>query len=189
MPGPDEIAGESGIGFFHNTWHIKDVPVAEALDIVAVERRIAEVVGQLARDEDDFERLAGVAESAGIDDPAYELSEEERFALEEVVPDDIPELEGLDLGVAGLVHALATVRFIPAASCRSHTELSWSEAPVVVFAATELSARTLQPLVAASGCTFERSPDHPGLLAVRGRSIKDTMDLADAVMANYDAFA
>ena len=84
MPRPDEIDEESGIGVFHDTWLIKDIPVVEALDLISVERRIAEVVGQLARDEDDFERLAGLAESAGIDDPAYELSEEERAALAEV---------------------------------------------------------------------------------------------------------
>jgi hypothetical protein len=186
MPKPDEL-DEEGFGYFRDTWLIKDVPVGEAQGITVVERRIAEVVGELADTADDFERLARVAEFGGIDDPAYDLSERERGALAEVVS-DIPELGGLELGVAGLAHALATVRILPAASCRSHLERSWSDAPVVLFAATEFRAKALQPLVEGSGCTFTLDENRPELLVVRGLSIANTMALADAVMENRKKF-
>jgi hypothetical protein len=186
MPKRDEI-DEEGFGFFRDTWLIKDVPVSEAREIMAAERRMAEVIDELTSDADDFERLAVVAESAGIDDPAEDLSEQERVALSEVVS-DVPELGGLDLGVAGLVYALATVRVLPAASCRSHLSRSWSDAPVVLFAATEFRAKALQPLAEASGCTFVIDESRPSLLAVRGCSIANTMALAEAVMENRNGF-
>lgn len=186
LPDPDDLHVDSSVGYFHDTWLIKDIPVEEAQHLIGVERQIAEVIDRLASDAEAFERLAIAVEYGDIDDPDHDLSDEERAALVEVVPD--PQLEGLDLGVAGLVNALAAVRIIPAASCRSHAELSWSESPVVIFAASEFSARVLQPLVAASGCTFELDADRPELLAVRGRSIANTMDLAEAVMSNRETF-
>lgn len=144
MPRRDEI-DEDGFGFFRDTWLIRDIPVSEARDILSVESNIATVVDRLAQDEDDFERLAAVAESAAVDGPAEDITEEERAALSAVVS-DVPELGGLELGVAGLAYALATVRILPAASCRSHPDRSWSDAPVVLFAASEFRARALQPL-------------------------------------------
>jgi hypothetical protein len=47
MPKPDEI-DEEGFGYFRDTWLIKDVPVREAREIMVAERRIAEVIGELA---------------------------------------------------------------------------------------------------------------------------------------------
>ena len=186
MPSPDEI-DEEGFGFFRDTWLIKDVPVAEARDILNAERRMAEVVDLLAQDEDDFDRLAGVAESSGVDDPQEDLTDRERQALSEVVF-DIPELGGLELGVSGLAHALATVRVLPAASCRSHTARAWSDAPVVLMAITEFRARALEPLARQAGCTFDIDVNRPELLVVRGRSIEKTMDLAEAILDNRDDF-
>jgi hypothetical protein len=186
MPRPDEIS-EEGFSYFRDTWLIKDVSVGEARDVMTEERRIAEVVGQLANDPEDFERLAQIAESSRLDDPAHEMSDRERAALSEVVS-DLPELGGLELGVAGLAYALATVRILPAASCRSHVEHSWSDAPVVLFAVTEFRAKALQPLVDASGCTFTIDEARPELLVVRATSISNTMALADAVIENRKAF-
>ncbi|GAB6987019.1 hypothetical protein [Nocardioides pyridinolyticus] len=186
MPSPVEIS-EEGFGFFRDTWLIRNVSVGDAREIISIEWRMAEVVGRLAKDGDDFERLAGIAESAALDDPAEEVSAEELHALAEVVS-DIPELCGLELGVAGLVHALASVQVLPAASCRSHPERSWSDAPVVLFAATEFRARALQPLVEETGCTFGIDAARPNLLVVRGRSIENTMALADAVVENRKSF-
>lgn len=139
------------------------------------------------QDEDDFERLAAVAESAAVDSPGEDISEEERAALSEVVS-DLPELGGLELGVAGLAYALATVRILPAASCRSHPDRSWSDAPVVLFAATEFRARALQPWVEESGCTFTLDENRPELLVVRGWSISNTMALAELVFAHRREF-
>lgn len=186
MPKADEIS-EDGFGFFQDTWLIRNVPVGDAWDVVSVESIIAEVVDGLAKDEDDFERLAGAAECAGVHDPGEDLTDDEREALAEVVS-DIPELGGLELGVAGLTHALATVGILPAASCRSHVERSWSDAPVVLFAATEFRARALQPLVEESGCTFVLDENRSELLVVRGRSIANTMALAELILRCREDF-
>lgn len=189
MPGDDEIdANGFGGGYFQNTWLIKDVSVGDALDVLQIEREIADVVGRLASNEKDFDRLAYVAEFSSVDDTNEDLTDAERDMLRGVVP-EFPELEGLELGVSGLAHALATAQMLPAASCRSHaTSTTWSDAPVVLFATGEARARILQPFAAASGCTFDIDPARPALLTVRGRSISSTMDLAEAVIENRDAF-
>jgi hypothetical protein len=145
---PDQLAGEAdgGIGFFHDVWTIIDIPLSDAAALVAYERSVAAVIDELASTPSDFERLAAVAEYGLVDD-WEDITAQERAALEGVVS-DMPEIEGLDLGVAGLVHALASVGLVPAASCRSHVgKPSWSPFPVVLCAATEAQARTLQPPV------------------------------------------
>lgn len=186
MPRPDEL-DEEGFGFFQDTWLIKDVAVREAQALVAEERRIATVVDSLATDATDFERIAAVAEW-GIDDDANEvLSDAEFQALAEVVS-DVPPLAGLEIGVAGLVHALATVRILPAASCRSHPDKTWSETPVVLLAATEFRARALQPLAERAGCRFVLDVARPDLLGVVAPSVTNMMDLADAVLGHRDTF-
>lgn len=122
------------------------------------------------------------------DDPREDLTATERKALAEIVG-DVSKIGGLELGVAELAYALATARIVPAACCRSHLERSWSDAPVVLFAATEFSARALEPLAAATGCTFDVDPLRPGVIGVRGQSIANTMSLADAVLAEHSSFA
>ena len=183
MPKPDEIS-EDGFSFFRDVWLIRGVSVREAQEVIEEERRIVHVVDQLSADADDFERLAAIAEAGGADDSADELTRDECSALSTVVSDMPPELGGLELGVAGLVHALVSVRILPAASCRSHPQRSWSDAPVVVFAATELRARALEPLVAEAGCTFTIDPTRRELLGIRGQSITRMMALAGLVLAH-----
>lgn len=189
MPGPEDIA-EDGIGaFFHDTWLIKDVPVREARRLRQAERRIAEIVSQLATTVEDFERLAHSVENGyDPDQPGggYDLTAAERAELGEFLAkheDEGTALDSLELGVAGLVYALATVGIIPAASCRGHPgPRAWSDGPVVLFATTEDRARALQAFVEATDCRFGIDPARRDLLAVTGRSILDTMGLADAVL-------
>src|ERR1035437_4560967 len=160
MPRPEDI-DEEGIGEFRGTWLIKDVPVREAQRLMRQERRIAEVVGRLAATAEDFDRIARAVEDGyDPDEPesSYALNAEERAALDEfAVSEDEPcALDDLELGVAGLVYVLATVRIIPAASCRGYTgDRTWSEVPVVLFATTEYRAQALQPLDEATGCYLE----------------------------------
>ena len=195
MPKPEDIDVD-GIGaFFDDTWLIKDVPVREARRLRQEERRIAEVVGQLASAAEDFDRLAHAVEDGyEPDEPdgGYDLTATERAKLGEFLPENEDEgtaLDSLELGVAGLVYALATVRIIPAASCRGHPgPRAWSDVPVVLFATTEYRARALQPLVEATGCRFGVDPARPDLLAVTGRSILDTMALADAILESRQTF-
>jgi hypothetical protein len=186
MPKPEDI-DEEGISFFRGTWLIKDIPVRAARRLAREERNVAEVVGNLAATPQDFDRLAHAAED-GYE--GYVLTAEERAALDSFVSNDEgAALDSLELGVAGLVYALATVRIIPAASCRGHAgHCAWSDKPVVLFATTEYRANALQPLVEATGCRFGIDDSRGELLAVYGRSILDMMALADAVLGSRDSF-
>jgi hypothetical protein len=193
MPNPEDI-DEEGIGaYFRDTWLIKDVPVREARRLKQKERRIAEVVGNLAATAEDFDRIAYAVEGdydPDETDEGFYLTATEQSELDEFLGDDeAAGLESLELGVAGLVYALAAVRIIPAASCRGHPgDRTWSDVPVVLFATTEYRARALQPLVEATNCQFDIDIARPELLAVAGRSILDTMALADAVLESHHTF-
>ncbi len=186
MPKPQDI-NEEGISFFRGTWLIKEVTVSETRRLAKQERAVAEVVGNLAATSEDFDRLAHAAED-GYE--GYTLNADERTALDSFVSDDGgAALASLELGVAGLVYALATVRIVPAASCRGHPgDRAWSKRPVVLFATTEYRAKALQPLVEATGCRFAVDDSRPELLAVCGRSILDTMALTDAVLGSRETF-
>jgi hypothetical protein len=106
MPKPEDI-DEEGISFFRGTWLIKDIPVRAARRLAREERNVAEVVGNLAATPQDFDRLAHAAED-GYE--GYVLTAEERAALDSFVSNDEgAALDSLELGVAGLVYALATV--------------------------------------------------------------------------------
>jgi len=178
MPKPEDI-DEEGIGsLIRGTWLIKDVPVREARQLGQEERRIAEVLGNLAAAAEDFDRLAHAVED-GYDpdnpDGRYALTSTERTALGDFLSDDeTAALDSLEIGVAGLVYALATVRLIPAASCRGHPgDHAWSDVPVVLSATTEYRARALQPLAEATNCRFgidtrpARTARHPGPVHTR----------------------
>ena len=116
MPKPEDVDEEGVGGFFRGTWLIKDVSVREARRLMQRERRIAEIVGELAATAEDFDRLAHAAEDGYA---GYALTAEERAALDDFLSEDEgAALESLELGVAGLVCALATVHIIPVASCR-----------------------------------------------------------------------
>jgi hypothetical protein len=195
MPKPEDISDDGISAFFHDTWLIKDVPVREARRLRQKERRIAGIVGRLAATAEDFDRLAHAVED-GFDpdepDGGYDLTITERAELGEFLAESEDEevaLDSLELGVAALVYALATVRIIPAASCRGHPgPRAWSDMPVVLFATTEYRAKALQPLVAATDCRFGIDEARGYLLAVMGRSILDTMALADAVLESRRTF-
>lgn len=188
MPKPEDIDEEGIGGFFRETWLIKDVPVREARWLMQEERRIAEIVGNLAATAEDFDRLAHAVEDGYAGNV---LTATERAALDEFVSDDEgAALNSLELGVAGLAYALAAVRIIPAASCRGHPgDRAWSDCPVVLFATTEYRANALQPHVEAADCRFGIDAARPDLLAVQGRSILDMMALADAVLRFRRTFA
>jgi len=189
MPRADDLDGDEGFGSFQGTWVIRNMPVNDAHDVVNEERRLVEMIDRIAADAEHFERLARAVEFGQLDDPEYRLTENERQLLGEFASDLPAELGGLELGVAGLAHALATVRILPAASCRSHRDPhTWSDAPVVYFAATEFRTRALQTLLQESGCTFAVDTARPNLVVVRGRSILNTMELADAVLNNRKSF-
>ncbi len=190
MPKPEDI-DDDGIGvLIHDTWLIKDVPVREARRLRQEESRIAEVVGRLATTPEDFDRLATAVEEGLEPDGDYSLTNTERAELGQVLSDDeATPLDSLELGVG-------RARVRPCyGSHHSSCQLSRASGrpglvplPVVLFATTEYRAEALQPLVEATDCQFGIDARRPDLLAVMGRSILDTMALAEAVLESRRTF-
>ncbi len=186
-PDPEEIDEFEGFGLFQDVWPIIDVSVDDAIAVAREDGLLCQVVGVLAQDAADFDVLAAAVEtgSAGEDD---EITAENLQALAPYLTGKAA-LEGLEAGVAGLVYALSAAGMYPAASCRGHPELdSWSAIPVVMFAADRVHAEALQPLVESSECGFDLDPVRPELLVINGRSVKDTLRLAHAVLNSIDVF-
>jgi hypothetical protein len=186
-PGPD---GEAyGLGYFQDTWPISDVTTDLAFSVLCTELHLARLVDQSARDAREFEVLA-----SAVEHPSSEYADQVEFAhvsadlMAEITDDFPPELEGLELGVAGLVHALAVHGCLPAASCRGHfpepSEPRWSERPVVFIGADRELAEQLVPLVRVSGCGFTFDENRPKLIVVEPPSIVESMQLAERVLCS-----
>src|SRR6266567_8365943 len=117
MPKPEDI-DEEGIGsLIRGTWLVKDVPVREARQLGQEERRIAEVLGNLAATAEDFDRLAHAVED-GYDpdnpDERYALTSTERTALGDFLSDD--ETAALDSSKSE--SRVWSTRLLPCASFR-----------------------------------------------------------------------
>jgi hypothetical protein len=157
---------DEGIGYFRGCVLITDVTVAEARSVVRAERRIVSAIGAVARDAVEFDNLCHAADCEGGGLPP---------AVQDRLGDIDPyALGGLEAGVSGLVYTLNATGCVTAASCRSHPVRSWSPCPVVLFATDEPHTRTLEPMVAASGCLFGVDPARPDLLAVTAPSVTPT---------------
>jgi len=188
MPTRDEIT-EEGFGFFRGTWNMGRVTVAEAQNTVCEEATIIDAVDELSTTAEDFERLASALESR---DPA-DLSEQLLVAVRQTVltpylddDNDALTLDGLEVGVAGLTHALSAVRCLTAASCRSHAaDHSWSDCPVVFFAAPEWRVELLAALISEAGCGLEADRD---MLKIYAASIRDTHHLAKRILSERGRF-
>jgi hypothetical protein len=178
VPEPDEIDDDEGFGMFQDVWPITDVSAGEANAVAREDGLLCQVVAGLARNAMDFDVLAA----------AVEISAESLAALEPYLAGE-PALEGLELGVAGLVYALSSAGMFPAASCRGHADPdAWSAIPVVMFAADRAHAEALQPLLESNGCGFGLDPIRPELLVINGRSVEDTLRLGRAVLASLKPF-
>lgn len=95
-------------------------------------------------------------------------------------------LGGLEIGVAGLVHALSATGCWPAASCRGDPG-GWARHPVVHFAADRHRVTILRDLLDGSGCGFSTDPARGELLVVGAGSIEDTMGLAGRLLESRRA--
>ncbi|MEU7872816.1 hypothetical protein [Dactylosporangium sp. NPDC049140] len=177
---------DRALGYFHDMWEIGDVSREDAMSAVDTERSAITALDLLAPDAETFEVMARVLEAYGTelppeDDPA-DLEMFDLLAAHTSI--GMGELEGLEIGVAGLSLALSAIGCVPAASCRSHTgEHSWSYAPVVIFATSRSRAEWLQPLAARCDCGFEVDAARPKLLAVVARSVTDMNRLAATMLA------
>ncbi|MBJ7469831.1 MAG: hypothetical protein JHD16_00945 [Solirubrobacteraceae bacterium] len=101
-------------------------------------------------------------------------------------PDDIPPLGGLEIGVAGLAHALSAVGCLTAASCRSHiSDRSWADCPVVFFAAPPSRLKVLAEMIHDAGCGLSTGRN---LLTIVAPSIRETHRLGELIVRERQRF-
>lgn len=174
VPSPAQLEESGGIGGYHDTELIV-TDSEEAATIIQAEREVVDYLNAKSITPREFDDLAAAVEW------------EEPDMLSDEAPDFFDHrdtwygLNGLEIGVAGLVYALNSVGIITAASCRSHHQghQPWANYPTVVFAANRAQMRALEPLVASSGCGFEvEGINRSRFIAVVGPSIQETMALA-----------
>ncbi|MFY1700234.1 hypothetical protein ACN28G_00480 [Micromonospora sp. WMMA1923] len=186
--------GES-LAHFHGTRSIVNVAPDLARSVGVVEaravkpfpigRRLVALADRLAVGAADFEHVAAAIEffNPDADDVEPELRSIEN-ELRGCFSGEVGNLEGLDLGVAGLVMALGKVGTVPAASCRGHrVPTAWPVYPIVMAAADREHADWLQPLVEAARSSFEWDDERPELLCIVAPSISRTMGLAERILA------
>lgn len=188
LPTSDEIS-EEGFGYFRGVWFIGRVLLADAQSAIEEEGEMLEWLDQAAPDAKAFEVLATAIENQEPDDVPDALGCADAPAgLEHFVGDaqDFAPLGGLEIGVAGLCHALSVVGCLTAASCRSHaTAQTWSDCPVVFFAAPTWRVELLAELISAENSGLDADRD---MLKIYAPSVRDIHRLAGRVVAERDRF-
>jgi hypothetical protein len=187
-PTAEDLEADEGFGYFDNTWPIYDISEAEARELATSDRSLSVVASNLATTELEFDGIATALETGSAEDIEGLRPDQ----LEAVIPylTDRVTLEGLELGVAGLVYCLAAAGMYPAASCRGHPGPSaWSRIPVVFLATDRARAELLVPLVRDSGCGFNLGQSRGELLVIESKSIEGTLDLAVALLRELSTFA
>jgi hypothetical protein len=190
-PDPDEV-DEEGYGYFIGVWNIGvGLPHSDAQKLAAWERRAVAFVDERSTGPDEFEDLAVVLESFVTDDDLTVAGEFPHLDVATAegaqgVLDSTDELlDGIELGVAGLVAALSSAGFFPAASCRGHAPSSaWADRPTVYFGAARDRVARLESAVLSTGCRLDDgSGNGAGLVAVRAPSVTAAMALTQAILA------
>ncbi|WJY52551.1 hypothetical protein QRN89_23715 [Streptomyces chengbuensis] len=191
LPDEDDV-GEEGYGCFRDVWVMGEATHEEAVSMIEEERRLVSLVDQASRTHAGFEAMAKAVEGGGLDHlPAGYAAQHPDSELVRFVGDhaeDGSPLDALELGVAGLSYALSSVGCFTAASCRSHySDHSWSDRPVIFFAAERPTVQWLTPLVRQSGCGFaDGSQRADRLLIVEAPSITNFMDLASSIVQEVE---
>lgn len=190
IPRRSELSDDGeGFGPFRDTWLIRNVTLAAAKEVGRAESTLVEVASLVASDTEEFDHIAHALESGTRDELPEHLSTPRMLALLEPHLDEVTPLEGLELGVAGLVYALAHVGCWTAASCRGHPDqTAWSPSPLVYLATDHHRALALEPLVTAARCGFNQQVDGDILLAIEAESLEDFMTLAQLVLAARRSF-
>src|SRR5262249_9649438 len=151
-------------------WPMYGMGTHEAEDMVEREDQILRAVDRAASTRSGFEHAAAAVESGDFDDRPPDIASDDWAALGDIVP-EIPELDGLELGVAGLVMVLSSLDCIPAGSCRGHPKpTAWESFPIVWFVADLQRARLIDEAVGQLPCGLEYTDD---LLRVLAASIDD----------------
>jgi hypothetical protein len=186
-PDPRDVDENDGFGNFDNVWAILNVSVEHAWRVFRRDRFFCTLVASLAANEQEFDVLASVAETGSADE-VEGITLDQLSALVGHFP-EAEELEDLEIGVAGLVYALAAAGMYPAASCRGHADPNaWSKLPVVFFATDRSHAEALQPLVKDTGCGFTAQWSRAGTLAIAAASVEDALALAQRILSNTSRF-
>lgn len=188
MPRSDEIS-EEGFGGFRSTWVLGRVPIDEAAEVLAEEARLIAWLDDVARTAEEFEALATTIESGESADMSQALEDRAtRAGLDSVMgtPGDLAPLGDLEIGVGGLVHTLSAIGCLTAASCRSHaTDRSWSDCPVVYFAAPAWRLKILAELIGDAECGLGTDR---GLLTIVAPSIRQMHRLAELIVRERQRF-
>lgn len=190
-PDPSEV-DDDGYGTFIGVWNVGvGIPRSDAQRLAAWECRAVSFVDRRSETPHDFEDLAVVLESFVTDD---DLTVAEEFpylddatseGLQEVLDSTDELLDGMELGVAGLVAALSSAGFLPAASCRGHALPSaWADRPTVYFGAARERVALLEDCVLSTGCRLDDgSGNGDGLVVVRAPSVAAMLALTQDVLA------
>ncbi len=188
MPRVDNDADE-GFGNFRDTWWIGELPIDEAAAVLHYEEEALEALDKAAQSAEEFEDLAQAVEDGEIDrlpEDLLPVFAESGLSKLAPAPDDAVLLGGLEIGVSGLAHVLSAVRCPTAASCRSHPhERSWSDHPVVFFAAPKSRVTILAPLMRRAGCGLDADR---GMLLVYAPSVGEMHALAGLILEEYGRF-
>jgi hypothetical protein len=187
MPSPDEISDE-GFGFFRGAWWIGRVSVKEAESTVHQEGELIDLIDQIASTPEEFELLASSIEGQDPDVLPDHLRTAALGAglARFLVDEDFAPLDGLEIGVAGLTHTMSAIGCLTAASCRWHIDpRSWSDCPVIFFAAPPWRVELLAELVASEACGLGSDR---GLLTVYGQSISNMHSLAERILSERGRF-
>lgn len=185
LPSPAEIEDDGVIGYFDGTWNLVGVSTEDAQTVVACEQAGLLALNAIATDGPSFERYAQILDTRNPDFGCMDGEEEVMFEEMATHADlETFDLARLEIGVAGLSHALSAIGCVPAASCRGHVldHTPWAEHPVVYAAINRPLAKWLQPLVAASSCGFGLDDNRGGLLVIQAELIVDSIDLADRIL-------
>lgn len=192
MPTEEDIPGDEGIGYFRGVWMILGVTLEEARTMVSSEATQIAVIDSLAQTENQFEEIARACDTGVVDGVQDEIIRRQLLqripSLSEEEPDDFyGDLGGLEVGVAGLAHAVSYIGGVPAASCRGHvSEHRWSEHPVVFAAVDRQRAEWLEPLLREAGCGCHTDPARPEFLVIDAPSVVESNTLAQLVVDRFD---
>lgn len=189
-PAPDELDDTDGVGFFRDVWRIHPSPVSEIRDLIRWERTVVHRISGLSASVEEFDYLAGIIESfytdgdSSIADEYPEVSTAQEAPLQRCLDHAPRLLDGIDLGVAGLVESLSAVGFVTAASCRGHVgPAPWAEGPTVIFGGDRDRVFALKQAVLQNACGLEdASGNGPGLVVVRAPSVIAAMNLAESLL-------
>lgn len=184
-PKPSDI-DEEGFGYFRDVFDLRGTTANDARTYLSAHRRVLSFIDDHADSVGTFEKYAQAFEAGEAADVGLTGVVADR--IDDLIESEDCDLGGLELGVGALAYALSAAKTFPAASCRSHTEQTWSPYPVLYLAANEPRALLLEGLVQDTGCGFVQGTERPEFIVIAAPSLSNILDLAQAVADNLPRF-